>query len=150
MMSLFSWTFMLRMSFLFPVLFGIICFFLLFFFFPLKESEWVVAQSCLTLCDPMGWGLPGSWVHGFFQSRVLELVAISFSRGSSQRDQTQASHIVGRRFAIWATREQANPLISRFGSAELSTLNRTFVVQWGELFKISSEMICNFIHLHTC
>ena len=45
------------------------------------ESETEVAQSCPTLCDPMNWGLPGISVHGIFQARVLEWVAISFSRG---------------------------------------------------------------------
>ena len=65
-----------------------------------------VAQSCLTLCDPMDYSLPGSSVHGVLQARVLEWVAISFSRRSSQlRDWTQASHIVGRHFTIWATRD---------------------------------------------
>ena len=38
-----------------------------------------VAQSCLTLCDPMDCSLPGSSVHGIFQARVLGWVAISFS-----------------------------------------------------------------------
>ena len=42
-----------------------------------KESE--VSQSCLTLCDPMDCSLPDSSVHGIFQARVLEWVAISFS-----------------------------------------------------------------------
>ena len=37
-----------------------------------------------TLCHPMDCGLPGSSVHGIFQARILEWVAISFSRGSSQ------------------------------------------------------------------
>ena len=46
----------------------------------LRESE--VAQSCPTLCDPMDCSLPGSSVHGIFQARVLEWVAISFSRRS--------------------------------------------------------------------
>ena len=41
-------------------------------------------QSCCTLCDPMGCSLPGSSVHGIFQARILEWVAISSSRGSSQ------------------------------------------------------------------
>ena len=60
----------------------------------------------LTLCDPMDYSLPGSSVHGIFQARVQERVAISFSRGSSQlRDQTQVSRIADRRFTIWATRE---------------------------------------------
>ena len=51
------------------------------FNFFMKWSE--VAQSCLTLCDPIDWGLPGSSVHGIFQAIVLEWIAISFSRGSS-------------------------------------------------------------------
>ena len=65
-----------------------------------------VAQSCPTLCDPMGCSLSGSSVHGIFQARVLEWIAISFSRGSSRlRNRTQVSRIGGRRFTIWATRE---------------------------------------------
>ena len=71
-------------------------------------SEWVseVTQLCPTLCDPMDCSLPGSSVHGISQARVLEWVAISFSRGPSRpRDRTQVSRIVGRRFTLWATRE---------------------------------------------
>ena len=45
------------------------------------ESESEAAQSCPTLCDPMDCSLP---VHGIFQARILEWVAISISRGSSQ------------------------------------------------------------------
>ena len=49
----------------------------------------VCAKSCLTLCDPMDCSLPGSSVHGIFQAIILEWVAISYSRGSSQpRNQT--------------------------------------------------------------
>ena len=67
------------------------------------ESESEVAQSCLTLCNPMDCRLPCPSVR-IFQARVLELVAISLSRGSSQpRDQTLVSRIVGRRFTVWAT-----------------------------------------------
>ena len=70
------------------------------------ESESEVAQSCPTLCDPMDCSLPGSSVHGIFQAIVLEWIAISFSKGSSQpRDWTQISRIVDRCFTIWATRE---------------------------------------------
>ena len=43
------------------------------------KSESEVAQSCLTLGDPMDCSLPGSCVHGIFQARVLEWVAIAFS-----------------------------------------------------------------------
>ena len=65
-----------------------------------------VTQSRLTLCDPMDCSLPVSSIHGIFQARVLEWVAISFSRRSSQlRDRTQVSCIAGRHFTIWATRE---------------------------------------------
>ena len=70
----------------------------------LKWSE--VAQSCLTLCNPMGCSLPGSSVHGIFQTRMLEWIAIFFARGSSRpRNRTQVSRIAGRCFTIWATRE---------------------------------------------
>ena len=48
------------------------------------ESESEVAQSCPTLCDPMDCSLSGSSIHGIFQARVLEWIAISFSSGSSQ------------------------------------------------------------------
>ena len=47
------------------------------------ESESEVAQLCPTLCDLMDYSLSGSCVHGIFQARVLEWIAISFSRGSS-------------------------------------------------------------------
>ena len=54
----------------------------------------LVAQSCPTLCDPMDYSSPGSCVHGISPARILEWVAISFSRGSSRpRDQTHVSCI---------------------------------------------------------
>ena len=62
-----------------------------------KWSEF--AQSCPTLCDPMDCSLQGFSVHGIFQARALEWVAISFSRGSSRpRDWTRGSHIASRHF----------------------------------------------------
>ena len=48
------------------------------------ESESDVAQSCLTLCDPMECSLPVSSVHGIFQTRILQWVAISFSISNSR------------------------------------------------------------------
>ena len=60
-----------------------------------KESE-KVAQSWPTLWDPMNYT-----VHGIFQARILEWVAIPFSRGSSQsRDRTQVSRTADRRFTL--------------------------------------------------
>ena len=96
------------MSEFLTVLQGKFCYFT---FHMRKDSESEVAQSCLTLCEPMGCSLPGSSVHGIFQAIVLEWIAISFSRGSSQpRDQTQVSCIVGGFFISWATRETITTL----------------------------------------
>ena len=66
----------------------------------------ITGSSCLTLCDPVNCSLPGSSVHGILQARILEWVAIPFSRGSLQpRDWTWVSQITGRFFTIWDTRE---------------------------------------------
>ena len=68
-----------------------------FFFKDTIEKESDVSQSCLTLCNPRDCSLPGSSIHEIFQARILESVAISFSRGSFQpRDQTPISHTAGR------------------------------------------------------
>ena len=47
------------------------------------ESESEVAYLCPTLCDPLDYSLPSSSLHRILQARILEWVAISFSRGSS-------------------------------------------------------------------
>ena len=53
----------------------------------------LAAQSCLTLCDPMDYSLPGSSVHEILQATILEWVTICFSRGSSRpRDWTGLPH----------------------------------------------------------
>ena len=62
----------------------------------------VVTQSCTTLCNPTDCSPPGSSVHGILQTRILEWVAISFSKGSSQpTDQILISCIVGGFFTNW-------------------------------------------------
>ena len=76
----------------------------------LQTTGWMhacsVAQSCLTLCDSMDYGLPGPSVHGIFQARILEWVAISSSRASfSPRDWTHISCISRRILYNWATWE---------------------------------------------
>ena len=78
------------------------------------DGEWIcclVIQSYLTLHNPMDYSLPGSSVHGIFQARILEWVAVSYSRGSPQpRDQTCIS-CVGRQIPYnWATREAQSGL----------------------------------------
>ena len=73
----------------------------------IKLNVWMwklVTQSSLSLCDPMDCSPPGSSVLGLLQARVLEWVAISFSRGSSwPRDWTQV--FAGRFFILWVARE---------------------------------------------
>ena len=75
-------------------------------------SEWLrkerrkrkIALSHVRLLDPMNCSLPGSSVHRILQPRILEWVAISFSRGTSRpRNWIQVSHIAGRFFTNWAT-----------------------------------------------
>ena len=66
-------------------------------------SEVKAPQLCPTLRKRMDCYLPGSSVHGTLQARVLEWVAISFSRGSFRpKDSTQVSCIAGRLFTVWA------------------------------------------------
>ena len=61
----------------------------------------LVAQSCPTLCEPMDCSLPGCSIQGIFQARILEWVAISFSRGSPRpRDHTRVACIAGRFFTM--------------------------------------------------
>ena len=49
----------------------------------LHSKKLLSHESCQILCDSMDCSLPGSSVHGFLQARILEWVAVSFSRGSS-------------------------------------------------------------------
>ena len=66
-----------------------------------ENMKVLVAQLCLTLCNPMDYSLPATSVHEVLQSEILEWGAIPFSRGSSQpRDWTQVSCIEGRFFTI--------------------------------------------------
>ena len=61
----------------------------------------LVAKSCLTLYNPMDYKPPGSYVHGVLQARILEWVAMFFSRGSTQlKNQTRVSSTGGRFFTI--------------------------------------------------
>ena len=83
------------------------------------RSEWViVAQLCLTLCDPRGCSLPGSSVHRILQARILECVIISFSRGISQT-QGLNCHLLDKQVdSLWLS-HQGSPL-SCFNSVQFS------------------------------
>ena len=65
----------------------------------------LVAQSCPTLCDPMDCSLPGSSIHGILQARILEWVAIAFSKGSSQTQGSNLDLLHCKQSIVWATRE---------------------------------------------
>ena len=90
-------------------LFRYFCHFLigLFVFLVLSCMKWSeVVQSCLTLYNPVNCSLPGSSIHGIFWGRILEWVAICFSKRSSwPRGRTRVSHIVSKCFTLW--REEA-------------------------------------------
>ena len=89
---------------------------------PLKVN---VTQSCLTLCDPLNCSLPSSSVDEILQARILEWVAIPFSRGSSQpRDETQVSCIAGR---FLPTEPPGKP--KNIGVGSLSLLHGIFSTQ---------------------
>ena len=95
-----------------------------------------VTQSCLTLCNPMDCSPPGCSVHGIFQARILEWVAISFSRRSSQpRDWTRVSRIVGR--MLYHLSHQGSPNIyyrvlanSHGGGGLVSKSCPTLAIPW--------------------
>ena len=77
-----------------------------------------VAQSSLTLCDPIDYT-----VHGILQARILEWVVFPFSRGSSQPgDQTQVSCTAGGFFTSWATRKALRIYFYQFCSKEMTLL----------------------------
>ena len=102
-----------------------------------KASKSKVAQSCLTLCNLMDCSLPGS-SHGIFQAKVLEWVAISFSRVSSPpRDRTRVSLIVGRCFSISATRQESSRKTS---TSALMTMLKPLTVDHNKMWKILKEM----------
>ena len=88
-------------------------------------SHCVVSDSCATLwtCSP-----PDSSIHGIFQARILDWVAISFSRRSSRpRDTVRGSRIVSRHFTVWATREVLGTLWNK-GSSQTRDETQVFCV----------------------
>ena len=105
---------------------------------PVGCSLWALDSLCCAVLgrsvvsdsfDPMNWSPPGSSVQGILQARILEWVAILFSRTSSQpRDQTWVSCIAGSFFTVWDTRYPWKG-ISRF------KLERTVNCIWDKTLK---------------
>ena len=93
-------------------------------------------------CDPIEYSPPGSPIHGILQARILEWVAISFARGSSQpKDQTQVSCITGKFFTVWAT----SALVLSLGWDLLATWRISHRIQSGQCLKAipgSSSLMC--------
>ena len=85
----------------------------------------LVAQSCPTPCDPMGWSPPAS-VHGILQARIPEWVVLPFSRGASQpRDGTLVSCIAGRFFTVWATGKSSFPVLGPSNRGKIWIISRS-------------------------
>ena len=113
-----------------------------------KLSE--VTQSCPTLCDPMDCSLPGFSVHGVFQARVLDWVAISFSRGSSlSRDWTQVSCIAGRRFNLWVTREGHGGQDIGTLATDLAMKNQGWLLGLAGLITLQSSPVPQFKSIYS-
>ena len=116
----------------------------------------LVPQSCPILWDPTDSSQPESSVHGILQARILEWVAISFSRGSSRfRDWTWVFCIAGRFFTIWATRDapcQGSPpaVPSYSSSGDLSAwLLFTTILWWLLPHRWENvQTSCNEKHAH--
>ena len=91
----------------------------------------------------MDCSLPGSSVHGILQARILEWVAISFSKGSSQRrNRTQVSFIAGRFFTTWAMREAQAWEESYEGSPSLRREQSKWTQSWEIGIKSQSQRQC--------
>ena len=105
-----------------------------------SSLERVMSLSHVQLCNPMDCSLSGSSVHGIFQARILEWIAISFTRGSSwPRNRTQVSSIVGRCFTVWDTSEA---LLNHKSMPKIKTSSFTNF-DWGSYLKL---LFTFFIH----
>ena len=94
--------------------------------FSFNWGMWSERHSVMStsFCDSMDCSPPGSSVHGILQARVLEWVAIPFSRRSSwPRDRTWVSCTAGRFFTIWASRKA--PLIDAWLTYNIILISRT-------------------------
>ena len=102
---------------------------------------------CPILCDPMDCSPPGSSVHGILQARILEWVAISFCKGSSQpRDRTRVSCIAGRRFILWATREAPKQKILNWVQKKIYRFHINSPNPWTQNIFPFIWVFFNFLH----
>ena len=105
------------------------------------NSESEVAQSCPTLCDPMDCSLSGSSVHGIFQARVLEWIAISFPRVSSQESNPGLSCSLINSGSWWWT---GRPGVLRFMGSQRVGHNWATELNWiGHLKLRPASLLCS-------
>ena len=97
---------------------------------------YLVAQACLTLRDPTDCNPPGSSVHGDSPGKNTGVGCHVLLQGiSPPRDQTLVSHIAGRLFAIWATRE------ARYCRLEWKLVQSFWRTAWRFLKKLKVELL---------
>ena len=108
----------------------------------------LVSQSRPTLCEPMDCSSPGSTVHGILQTRILEEVVISFSRGSSlPQDWTQVSYIAGR----FSTSESlGKPNEAQFSSVQLLSHFLLFATPWTAARQVSLPSSTTRVYPNPC
>ena len=101
----------------------------------------------------MDCNLPGSFVHGILQGRILKWVAIAFSGESSRpRNQTCVSHIAGRFFTIWATREAHDKYVCNTSRNFKEYISKGTLLgkdgEWQEKGAIEDEMVgwCHWLN----
>ena len=120
-----------------------------------SESENEVAQWCLTLCDPMDCSLPGSFLHGILQARVLECVAISFSKERGERVRVRDGDVMvetesdetmgqGRCGASRSQKKQRNSLL-RACSHQIHFLTSELQSCKIIIFAVLSHTICSHL-----
>ena len=108
-----------------------------------------VIQLYLTL-QPHELSPPGSSVYGILQARIQEWVAIPFSRGSSwSRGLTQVSHIAGRFFTIWATREAQSISYNALKRRKMLICHPSSLIPHLSVDKLVTRMSSNNLH-HIC
>ena len=112
-----------------------------------------VAQSCLTLCNPMDCSPPGSSVHGIFQARILEWVDISSSRGSSQfRDPIRVSCIAGVFFTAEPPRKPCSKPLNLCHSypphCRLLVLFCNLQTVYNSFWAVSLDFPCFYLQAH--
>ena len=121
----------------------------------MNKVKVLVTQSCPTLCDPMDCSPPGFSIHGILQERILEWIAIPFSRESSwPRDWTQVFCIASRFFAVWATREAqsvkswtSKPNLYDISFSYWVTLHHSSIV-FSSVHQFSRSVVSNSVRPH--